>query len=198
MKPIAKGAEAVLYLDDSGRLVKERAKKEYRICELDVRLRRQRTKHEAKIMEKISGFGYPAPKVFEVDKKNARIVMEYVDGRLLKNVFEEDDEKSVAGIGESVGGLLKTLHGHNIIHNDLTTSNMIDKGDSIYIIDWGLGYHSTRLEDKAMDLVVFKKSLMATHPKKFKLIWDALLGGYKPTKELAARVEKILSRVRYH
>jgi TP53 regulating kinase-like protein len=31
------------------------------------------------------------------------------------------------------------LHGVNIIHGDLTTSNMIYKDEDIYLLDFGLG-----------------------------------------------------------
>jgi tRNA A-37 threonylcarbamoyl transferase component Bud32 len=48
-----------------------------------------------------------------------------------------------------------------------------------------------------MDLVVLKKSLRATHPLRFELIWESILSGYKPSKELSKRVEDIEHRVRY-
>ena len=51
MKEIARGAEAVLYFD-SGRLVKDRIKKNYRIDEIDCKLRRDRTKKEFRLLLK--------------------------------------------------------------------------------------------------------------------------------------------------
>ena len=197
MELIYKGAEANLYID-GGNLIKHRVSKAYRIPELDTSLRRYRTRHEAKIMEKIAGFGFPSPKILEVDEKEARIVMEYIPGTPLKEVFEKNNHKDIKQHSENIGATLALLHQHDIIHNDLTTSNMLLKDDTVYVIDWGLGYHSTRLEDKAMDMVVLKKSLMATHPEKFESIWSSISKGYKPSKEFTTRVETILSRVRYH
>ncbi|MFH1787923.1 MAG: KEOPS complex kinase/ATPase Bud32 [Candidatus Altiarchaeota archaeon] len=194
---IYKGAEADLYVE-GGDLVKRRVKKRYRITEIDDSLRKYRTRHEAKLMGKIRDFGFPAPKVVKVSEKDATIIMEYVDGKTLKEVFEEEPEDAVKKLSRKVGESLRLLHGNNIVHNDLTTSNMLAKDGLVYVIDWGLGYHSTRLEDKAMDLVVLKKSLRATHPSRFELIWKNVLAGYKPDKELSTRVETIENRVRYH
>lgn len=195
-KLIYKGAEANLYVSGE-KLIKKRVKKDYRIPELDESLRRYRTRHEAKLMEKILGFGFPAPRVYSVSEKEAVIEMEYVKGDLVKDVFEEEGEAKVAEISEKIGETLALLHQHNIVHNDLTTSNMLLADGSVYVIDWGLGYHSTRMEDAAMDLVVFKKSLRATHPERFELIWVSVLKGCSPSKELSSRVEKIEGRVRY-
>jgi len=195
MDLIAKGAEANLYRD-GGELVKERVRKEYRIPELDERIRKLRTRREAKLLEKISSFGFPAPKVLSVSEKEKKFTMEFVDGERLKELIEGGGK--VKELGKLIGGELALLHENNVVHNDLTTSNMLLSEGKLFMIDWGLGYHTTRLEDKAMDLVVLKKSLMATHPLQFEELWTAILAGYKPAKEMSARVEKILSRVRYH
>jgi len=194
---IYKGAEANIYVED-GRLVKKRVKKAYRIPELDQDLRRYRTRHEAKIMEKIRAFGFPAPKVYHSSEKDSIIEMEYIPGETLKEVFEKEGGEASGEIARRVGETLNLLHSHNIVHNDLTTSNMLEKDGKIYVIDWGLGYHSTRLEDKAMDLVVLKKSLRATHPKKYELIWESISSGYKIQEDLETRIDTIEKRVRYH
>ena len=148
-------------------------------------------------MEKILEFGFPAPKVLKVSEDEAVIEMEYIPGRVLKEVFEKDEEDAVNVLSVAVGETVRMLHHNNIVHNDLTTSNMLVKDGRIYVIDWGLGFHSTRLEDKAMDLVVLKKSLRATHPRRFEAIWGHLLEGYNPSAEFSTRVETIESRVRY-
>ncbi|MFH1126475.1 MAG: serine/threonine protein kinase, partial [Candidatus Altiarchaeota archaeon] len=80
---------------------------------------------------------------------------------------------------------------------DLTTSNILLKDDEIYFIDFGLGYNSTRLEDKAMDLVVFKKSLQASHTKNFETIWKNIEKGYGLDKHTEKQIEDIEKRVRY-
>ena len=76
MKKIAQGAEAKLYLTDN-KIIKDRFEKDYRIKEIDKKLRKSRTKREAKIFDKLSLIGFPAPKLIESDDKQ-KIVMNFV------------------------------------------------------------------------------------------------------------------------
>ncbi|MBD3387760.1 MAG: Kae1-associated serine/threonine protein kinase [Candidatus Altiarchaeales archaeon] len=194
MELYRKGAEANLYLGD-GRLVKERVEKKYRLPMLDRRLRRQRTRREAKNMERALKAGVRTPKVLRVDEKKYALEMEFLGGELVKDVFERGEK--IDEISFEVGSMLRRLHDSKFVHNDLTTSNLILGEDGVYMIDFGLAYHTTRLEDKAMDLVVFKKSIMATHTSLMDEIWENLLKGYKPDNETLKRVETIENRVRY-
>lgn len=199
MELIAKGAEANLYLE-GGQLIKHRIKKEYRITELDERLRKSRTKHEAKLLENAKG-SIPVPSVYEVNLKENRIVMEFINGIIVKDIIDSKDDTQVENIGKKIGEYISRLHNMNLIHNDLTTSNMIMKDNEIYFIDFGLGTTSTRIEDRAMDLVVLKKSLMAAHTKKFEIIWKGIIEGYKKNSkkfdEILGRISIIEKRVRY-
>lgn len=196
---IAKGAEAVLYKDDK-KLVKERIKKEYRIEEIDKKLRKRRTKHEAKILKNANEV-IPVPKIFKVSEKECKIEMEFIHGRTLKDFFENCSRKEIKEKSEKIGNFIAKLHSKNIVHNDLTTSNMLLSNNEIYFIDFGLAIYSTRIEDKAMDLVVLKKAVKATHPKKFNEIWRGILKGYKKESnsysEILNRIEEIEKRVRY-
>ncbi len=213
MELIAKGAEANLYLDGK-LLVKHRIKKEYRIRELDERLRKSRTRHEAKLLENAKGL-IPVPSVYEVDLKENRIVMEFINGITVKDVIESGKEIQLGDICKKIGIYISRLHDMNLVHGDLTTSNMIIRGlcprnsetesrilkdNEVYFIDFGLGTTSTRIEDKAMDMVVLKKSLMATHTGKFEIIWNGIMGGYRNSKnfdEISKRIGVIEKRVRY-
>jgi Kae1-associated kinase Bud32 len=190
-----KGAEANLYVS-GGKLVKERVQKKYRIPEFDVKIRKNRTSREGRILEKAFKAGINVPAVYGVDEKSFSITMEFVDGTLLKDIFESD-EGSIRSLAEQVGGLLRKLHDSGIVHNDLTTSNLILHDGKVYMIDFGLAFHSQRVEDQAMDLVVFKKSILATHTKKSDLIWESMLKGYGPAREMLARINVIEKRVRY-
>jgi len=196
MDLIAKGAEANLYRQD-GRLVKNRIKKAYRIKELDDRLRKLRTRHEAKILENAIKAGIKVPRVLKVDEKNNTIEMEYIDGSRVKEFFDESKPSEIVKYSKKIGSIIARMHASNIIHNDLTTSNIMLKGGEIYFIDFGLGYSSTRLEDKAMDLVVFKKSLLASHTRNFDKIWKNITLGYKIDSKTAKQVQEIEKRVRY-
>lgn len=196
---IAKGAEAVLYRDGE-RLIKLRVEKKYREAELDGRLRKYRTQREAKILENAAKAGVPVPKLFECDIDGKKLVMEYISGRLLKEVIDSADEEALRDIGREIGSLLCRLHSASIIHNDLTSSNMILAGGRIVLIDFGLAFTSTRIEDKAVDLVVFKRALSATHAGGFELVWNALIdsyGEYPKSAEVLERAKVIEKRGRY-
>ena len=78
----ARGAEAKLYLSSIiGKhvLIKERTKKEYRIGELDEKIRKLRTKNEARIILKASAAGINVPQIFSVGKFN--IYIEKISGK---------------------------------------------------------------------------------------------------------------------
>lgn len=64
-----------------------------------------------------------------------------------------------------VHDLGKFLHYSGVIHGDLTTSNMIYKDDQIYLIDFGLSYVKTSIEDRAVDLYVLERAFISTHPQ---------------------------------
>ncbi len=156
MKEIARGAEAVLY-EDKNTIIKHRLKKTYRIKELDDELRKQRTKREANLLKKIT---IPHPTLIQTDEKE-KIVMEKIKGEKLREVL---DKKPV--LAKRVGELVAELHNKHIIHGDLTTSNMIlDKDNKVVFIDFGLSFHSHKIEDKAVDIHLFKQALNSKHHK---------------------------------
>ena len=189
-----KGAEANIYPIGEN-LAKERIKKKYRHPKLDAQIRRQRTKREAKNLMRAEKWGIPVPKVVDVDEKNNIIIMQKIEGKTIKEVFEQNNK--IETLSEDIGRLLRTLHENNLIHNDLTTSNLIYDGKKIFIIDFGLAFHSTRIEDKAMDLIVFKKSIEATHTGQSQTIWRSLCTGYGLDSDVEKRIRQIESRVRY-
>lgn len=199
MEIMAKGAEAIIYLE-GGKLVKERVPKRYRVPELDLRLRKIRTQREAKLLKNAEKAGVSVPKVYRTDMRSYKIFMEHIAGQPMKEVLESADEASLKEICAKIGSSLSALHDANIVHNDLTSSNMIYSAGRVYYIDFGLGGTSTRIEDKAMDLVVFKRSLQVAHSRRFRTIWGCLMDAYKGTKQLSeimARVEVIERRARY-
>ena len=157
MELIAQGAEAKLYRNDNS-IIKERIRKSYRIEEIDDKLRRSRTRREAKILEKLAAIDFPAPRLIENDKKE-RLVMEFIDGDKVRDILEKKDYISLS---KEIGKKIAILHNHGILHGDLTTSNMIlDK--EVFFIDFGLGFFSKRLEDKAVDLHLFRQSYQVTN-----------------------------------
>ncbi len=204
MEIIKRGAEAILYVDFfEGRkvLVKERIKKSYRLEELDKKLRVERTRKEARLLTEARKIGVNTPQIFEVDEKNGKIVMEFIDGKRLKDIMNDLPEEKIAEIFQKVGEDIGKMHSMNIIHGDLTTSNMILKNGKIYFIDFGLGFFSRRIEDKGVDLNLLKEAIRATHPKLLNLCWQNIVIGYKKTFEkwekVIRKVDEIERRARY-
>ena len=197
--PIYKGAEANLYVED-GKLIKHRVKKEYRIDELDRRLRKQRTTREVKILENARRIGINVPKVYETNISEYKIVMEFIKGEPLRDIISNSGDDRVKEIALKMGRIIAKMHKTDLIHNDLTTSNMLMHENEIYVIDFGLSSMSRRVEEKAMDIVVLKKSLRAMYPSRFGLIWSGVCEGYKDYsehEEILKRAEAIEKRARY-
>ena len=201
MQIIQKGAEAVIYLDEKRNVVvKERIRKRYRIRKLDEHIRKQRTKREAKIMQDARRIGVLVPQILKVD--DFKIVMEYIDGKKVKDVLNRVEEKKRKFICETIGKYIGKLHSYDIIHGDLTTSNFLIHDNKIYLIDFGLSFYSGRIEDKATDLRLLYEVLKSTHFKILKDIWKIILNAYKRAYpkggEVIKRLEKIKERVRYY
>ena len=92
---------------------------------------------------------------------------------------------------KQVGESIAKIHDADIIHGDLTTSNMILSNERVFFIDFGLGYISKKIEDKAVDLHLLKHALEAKHFKNWKILFEKFLEGYKKGKES----KKILERL---
>ncbi|MFW9825466.1 MAG: O-sialoglycoprotein endopeptidase, partial [Candidatus Thorarchaeota archaeon] len=90
-KLIYKGAEASLFHGKwFGRNVifKHRIPKEYRLEELDKKIRSERTLNEGKALIKVKSYGLSVPQVYEIDAHNSILIMKYIEGKKLRNVLE--------------------------------------------------------------------------------------------------------------
>ncbi|MCK4968403.1 MAG: Kae1-associated serine/threonine protein kinase [Candidatus Aenigmarchaeota archaeon] len=194
-KLLSIGAEASLYLND-GLIVKERNKKGYRVFEIDERIRKQRTKKEAKLLEKAKVVGVLVPKVESFDKYS--ISMEFVDGKRLKDIL---DNSNVVRFSKLLGKMIGALHKNDIVHGDITTSNVIVKQDKLYLIDFGLGYISKAVEDRAVDLHLLEEALESTHSKLkdefFSSFCVAYEKEYVDASKIFTRLGAIRNRGRY-
>ena len=196
MKIMRRGAEAILYLEN-GRLVKERIKKGYRIPEIDLEKRKYPTRRETKLLQDAAKV-INVPKVYEMDDKNMKVVMEYINGKCLKDIF--DRLKGRNEICIKIGNAIAKLHDKDIIHGDLTTSNMILKDNQVYFIDFGLGSTSDKAEDKAVDLHLMRQAIDSKHYMHAEESLKFILQGYKISKNydsVIKRLEKVESRGRY-
>jgi len=195
---VATGAEAVLIHKDS-KLIKRRIKKSYRLPIIDEKLRKTRTKKESKLLEKASNL-IPVPKIIKVSDESKEIEMEFIEGKKLSTHL--DNLPNAIEICKTIGNQIAILHDNNIIHGDLTTSNMIlsNKDNKVYFIDFGLGFESKKIEDKAVDLHLIKQALEAKHYLNYQKFFEAILDGYKASKHHAMvlnRLKKVELRGRY-
>lgn len=196
MKLIAQGAEAKLYRDNAA-VIKERLAKAYRHPELDESLRQFRTRREAKVLQKLEDLQFPAPHLREFSDKRMSIVMDFVPGETLKDVLSQkadDSEHLAKEIGQRIG----QLHQADIIHSDLTTSNMIQHQETgeVNFIDFGLSFFSEKNEDKAVDLFLLDRALETTHSELYPEIFEQVLEGYKEENPQAIEILERLDVVR--
>lgn len=195
MEEISRGAEAVI--SKKGPLViKTRVKKSYRHEKIDEELRKYRTRTEEKLINQARRAGINVPDVKEANEKESTIYMDFIEGDKLKDVLENLDKKLYEKVCNEIGASISKLHENNIIHGDLTTSNMILKDDKVFFIDFGLGFFSKRIEDKAVDLYLLKQALNSGHPKIFEKTFSLILKSYK-NKEVIERIKTIEKRHRY-
>ena len=197
MDVIGRGAEAILYREGEA-LVKERIVKGYRVKELDEKLRKRRTRLEAKILSRAKRAGVPTPSVIKTE--DYKIVMEFIEGNRLKELLQTLTTEEMERTAEEIGRLIGKLHSAGIIHGDLTTSNMILR-EKIYFIDFGLAFHSTSVEDRAVDLHLLHQAYQSTHFNFLEKLWEHTVEGYKETfkdwESVLKRLEQIRKRGRY-
>jgi len=193
-KILGAGAEATVYLDDNS-VYKERSVKNYSHEDIDSVLRKTRTRKESKILKSLEKYGF-VPKIIE--QKEYNIVMEHIVGTQLKKILDKDPKLAIL-----IGKNLSIMHDLNMIHGDLTTSNMIlsgkDKSKKLYFIDFGLSYNSARIEDKAVDIHLFKQALESKHFRVNDKAYKYFLQGYNPKdrKEILERLAIAETRGRY-
>lgn len=192
MKLIGKGAEAELYLDKN-KVIKKRISKRYRIKELDIPLRKFRTRREAKVIKKLPK-EIPAPELLKMDDKNMNIEMSLIKGDKVRDMLDKK-----LNICKDIGEKIAIMHNFGIIHGDLTTSNMIFNKE-VYFIDFGLSFFSQKIEDKAVDLHLLRQALESKHYKVFDKAFKLVLKGYKRESEnyedIRHRLEKVEARGR--
>jgi serine/threonine protein kinase len=101
----------------------------------------ERFQREEEIGKKLDHPG--VMKVFaDEDRSQVYMVMEWVDGRLLRQILNESGKFSVERAVRIVGAILDALeyiHAHGVVHRDLKPENiMVDAEDHIKLIDFGI------------------------------------------------------------
>lgn len=186
------GAEAEVDIQDNV-VIKERPEKNYRHPELDSRLREERTETEEKLITEARKYGVNTPEV-EV-MKDATLEIEKVEGEPLRERIEEQP-----GLLRDLGENIAYLHDTDIIHGDLTTSNVMVDENTVVLIDFGLAFRSQRIEDRAVDLHLLKQVLETSHPEVAEESWESFLEGYseyEQYEEVLEQLEEVEKRGRY-
>ncbi len=178
-----KGAEAVVTesrLIGRKTVVKDRIPKSYRVRKLDEKLRRERTRSEARLLHKAKLAGVKCPVVLQVEEFT--ITMGYIEGQRPAMDNMECLE---------AGRMLASLHQADVIHGDYTPANLITNSGGLFVIDFGLGFVSRDIEDKAVDVFTMLRAIGNR---------DAFLEGYRAYEKYGSvlkRVKVVESRVRY-
>lgn len=222
LKILKQGAEGKLYICNYlGRptLIKERFKKKYRHPDLDENITKERMKNEARSIVRCKAASVRTPALYLVDFHRSRIYMEHLEKSItvkdfiINNVKGESDKTKLHSISKLIGHAVRKMHESNIIHGDLTTSNilLVPKADNddekwldqeldIVMIDFGLSFIGSSAEDKGVDLYVLERAIISTHndyPHLFGDIFEAYKKqNKKQISETISKFEEVRARGR--
>lgn len=228
LKILKQGAEARLYICNylgKPTLIKERFKKNYRHPDLDTSITKERIKNEARSIVRCKTAGVRTPALYLVDFERRRIYMQHFVNSItvkdfiinLKSSTNQGDMNVLDFYSDKIGEVIRKMHENNIIHGDLTTSNMllVEKSLSniednskwlnhdnieLVLIDFGLSFIDSSTEDKGVDLYVLERALISTHndyPNLFSRIFEAYKSFSKNNiKEIISKYEEVRARGR--
>lgn len=211
MKELFKqGAEARLYkcsLFGRSVIVKERFKKGYRQPELDKKLTHRRTLQEARSMLRCRKAGIKTPLLYFVNYLTHEIYMENIDNsRTLREEIDEllklnteDSISRLKSIAIRIGQLISKMHSVDIIHGDLTTSNILiskgtDNNDVYTVIDFGLSSVSQFSEEMGVDLYVLERAFLSTHPNT-EWLFEHVLSSYSQSFADKKRNSEVIGKL---
>jgi TP53 regulating kinase-like protein len=234
---LSQGAEGKIFIGEflsKKCVVKERFVKKYRVKELDQKLTKNRMLNESRNIARASKLGVNVPTLYFVDLLDRKIYMEYLENScqlksILESIYSLEDispyESFLDKISNDLGNIISKLHSGDLIHGDLTPSNIILKikentnsdllnnakeiilknknYDYMYLIDFGLSSVSvstnSNMEDKAVDLYVLKRAIISSNPKSEEL-FDKAMNIYekkcKDGEEIIKRYKKVEMRGR--
>lgn len=222
--------------------LKYRPPKSYRHPALDARLTRQRILAEARILHKCRREGVPVPALYAIDVEDesasgtngGSLLTEWVAGGPVRarlnawlatippaasadlDLAQLRADAGLLALLHRVGAAVGSLHRAGIVHGDLTTSNLMLRGDDeasgadgadgadaapvslegeVVMIDFGLASQSSSDEDRAVDLYVLERAYGSTHPRAERL-FDEVLQAYGKAFKQSAPVLRKLEDVR--
>jgi TP53 regulating kinase-like protein len=166
-------------------------------------MRRQRTLHEAELFHSARKVGVRVPRLYYIDIPRTTLVMEYVEGKRLKELVSSAPEEEAMDLFRALGRDVARLHSAGMTHGDITTANVIVRDGELVFIDFGLSTHTFRLEDHAVDLRLIKEILVGAHSEISSVALERLFEGYsreagaKRTKAVMKQLRNIERRGRY-
>lgn len=197
------GAEAKLdsatWMDRSV-VLKQRVVKSYRHPTLDRSLQTFRIKNEVRLMLEARRAGVPVPIIYSVDLADSRIVMEEIPGMRVKDALENLPSGKAEEVCRKIGALAARLHANDIVHGDLTTSNMLLDDDRVVVIDFSLGSKTSELEDKGVDMHLLEEAFHSAHYRRSELyeaVKESYVRAYPAGAAVLKKVKEIEKRGRY-
>lgn len=221
-KLMKQGAEGKIYNGfylGKPTIMKERFPKSYRHKDLDTQLTKDRIKAEARAILRCKMVGILTPCIYLVDFDRRRIYMEHFVNSITVKEFlykvesnSDIDHSILKRLGTLIGTNLGKMHANNIIHGDLTTSNMllVNKNNenvfndlnnlNLSLIDFGLAHVESSAEDKGVDLYVLERAMLSTH-QVTDIILPIIISSYKSTNkkgfdEVMRKFEEVRARGR--
>ncbi len=142
------------------------------------------------MISEAKSFGIITPLVYFVDEKKCKIYLQFIQGKLIRDLPVKQIVKTCKEIGKIVG----ILHKNGVMHGDLTTSNFILSQKGLAILDFGLSQKTYKIDDFAIDLRLFKEVLNSAHASIVANAWTLFIQGYQ--KILGKNMtEKIINQV---
>ncbi len=196
LRLIKKGAESFIYEGyflGYHAIFKERRPKPYRDPWLDKRINQERTVMEAHFIYNALKAGVNAPAVLYLDKDANTLVLEFIQGRTVK------DTEPIKSTYRLMGEYVALLHSQGIAHGDVNPNNfMVSDKSELFIIDFGLSKRSDDVEDFGTDLEVFYRSLETIQPDMKEALFSSFMEGYSTIagEEMSRKVLNTLSMIR--
>ncbi|KAJ7999590.1 hypothetical protein DPEC_G00195990 [Dallia pectoralis] len=212
IEQIKQGAEARVYRGvflGKPTICKERFPKLYRHPLLDEKLTHRRTVQEVRSLLRCRKAGISVPAVYFVDYSCHCIFLEDIVGSITVRDYitstrlmpQKSQEESLDRLAKKIGQVLGKMHEEDVVHGDLTTSNMLlrvgagtEEAD-LFLIDFGLSYISALPEDKGVDMYVLEKAFLSTHPNT-EALFDKLLKSYASSYRKSHGILSKLNEVR--
>jgi len=135
-----------------------------------------------------------APPNAPADMGRHCIFMEKVEGTSVKELLLSD---ALAGdtrdaVLAEIGTAVAALHDGGLVHGDLTTSNLLVRAADgrVVVIDFGLAYGSTLVEDKAVDLYVLERAISSAHDGDTEMFKQILASYAKASRKAASVIDR--------